>query len=59
MVTILVHLPGELKNAVRPTAGNDGTQITVEDLFYNIPTRRKAFRSNSEEHQKIADVMTR
>uniref|UniRef100_H2ZDT5 DNA mismatch repair protein S5 domain-containing protein n=1 Tax=Ciona savignyi TaxID=51511 RepID=H2ZDT5_CIOSA len=49
----------KLKGAVRPTAGNIGTQITVEDLFYNVPTRRKAFKSASEEHQKIADVMTR
>uniref|UniRef100_H2ZDT7 DNA mismatch repair protein S5 domain-containing protein n=1 Tax=Ciona savignyi TaxID=51511 RepID=H2ZDT7_CIOSA len=53
------YLDSKLKGAVRPTAGNIGTQITVEDLFYNVPTRRKAFKSASEEHQKIADVMTR
>ena len=41
------------------TAANQGTTITVEDLFYNIPTRRAALRSASEEHNKIAEVVTK
>jgi DNA mismatch repair protein MLH1 len=41
----------------KPTAGRGGTQITVEDLFYNIPQRRKAFKSNSEEYAKILDIV--
>ncbi|EXJ94336.1 DNA mismatch repair protein MLH1 [Capronia coronata CBS 617.96] len=43
----------------KPCAGRLGTQITVEDLFYNIPNRRRAFRSPSEEYAKILDVITR
>jgi DNA mismatch repair protein MLH1 len=43
----------------RPMAGRQGTQITVEDLFYNVPTRRRAFRSASEEYAKILDLVGR
>lgn len=50
--------PGQTADP-KPTAGRQGTQITVEDLFYNIPTRRKAFRSASEEYNKILDMVGR
>lgn len=40
-------------------AGRPGTQITVEDLFFSIPTRRRAFRSPSDEYNKIIDMVGR
>ena len=43
----------------KPCAGRGGTQITVEDLFYNIPNRRRAFRSASEEYAKILDLVSK
>ncbi|KAJ4352426.1 DNA mismatch repair protein Mlh1 [Didymosphaeria variabile] len=43
----------------KPIAGRGGTQITVEDLFYNVPSRRRAFRSASEEYAKILDMVAR
>ncbi|XP_068709334.1 DNA mismatch repair protein Mlh1-like isoform X1 [Montipora foliosa] len=43
----------------KPCAGNKGTQITVEDLFYNVSTRRKALKSPGEEFAKIADVVSK
>ncbi|KAF9652282.1 DNA binding protein [Thelephora ganbajun] len=43
----------------KPCAGNDGTIITVEDLFYNTPTRLSALRSSTEEYARILDVMTK
>jgi DNA mismatch repair protein MLH1 len=35
------------------------TSVQVEDLFYNVPTRRRAFRSSSEEYAKILDLVGR
>ena len=43
----------------KPCAGRPGTQITLEDLFYNIPNRRRAFLSPSEEYAKVLDVITK
>ena len=43
----------------RPCAGNPGTTITVENLFYNVPTRRKALKSPHEEFAKVLDVVQR
>ncbi|USP76011.1 uncharacterized protein yc1106_03285 [Curvularia clavata] len=43
----------------KPKAGRQGTTITVEDLFYNVPSRRRAFRSPSEEYAKILDIVGR
>lgn len=40
-------------------AGRPGTQITVEDLFFNIPSRRRAFRSYADEFNKIVDMVGR
>ncbi|OAA40758.1 DNA mismatch repair protein [Beauveria brongniartii RCEF 3172] len=40
-------------------AGRPGTQIAVEDLFFSIPTRRKAFRSYADEFNKIIDMVGR
>ncbi|XP_055625254.1 DNA mismatch repair protein Mlh1 [Toxorhynchites rutilus septentrionalis] len=48
---------GRLKGAVKPCAGNQGTQITVEDLFYNVPMRKQALKAPNEEYQKILDVV--
>lgn len=49
---------GELKE-VKPTAGKTGTQIIVEDLFYNVPARLRSVKGGSEELAKIVDVIGR
>ncbi|KIL63542.1 hypothetical protein M378DRAFT_164437 [Amanita muscaria Koide BX008] len=50
--------PGEAPEP-KPCAGNNGTAITIEDLFYNIPTRLSALRNTSEEYARILDLLTR
>ncbi|KAM4607765.1 DNA mismatch repair protein Mlh1 [Polymixia lowei] len=50
---------GKLKGPPKPCAGNQGTQILVEDLFYNVSTRRKALKSPGEEYSRIVEVVSR
>ncbi|KAH9941321.1 DNA binding protein [Epithele typhae] len=38
---------------------NEGTTITVENLFYNTPTRLSALRGSSEEYSRILEVVTK
>ncbi|KAG1685931.1 DNA mismatch repair protein Mlh1 [Nymphon striatum] len=48
---------GKLKDQVKPCAGNQGTQISIEDLFYNVPVRRKTLQSTSQEHAKVVEML--
>ncbi|XP_056148200.1 DNA mismatch repair protein Mlh1 [Lampris incognitus] len=50
---------GKIKGTLKPCAGNQGTQILVEDLFYNVSTRRKALKSPSEEYSRIVEIVSR
>lgn len=47
------------KAAPKPVAGKNGTQITVEDIFYNAPARLRAMKSKNDEYIKILDVVGR
>ena len=55
----LIPLNPRAQAEPKPCAGNQGTLIVIEDLFYNVTTRRKALKSPSEEYSKIADVMSK
>ncbi|XP_067627207.1 DNA mismatch repair protein Mlh1 [Eurosta solidaginis] len=50
---------GQLKGVPKACAGNQGTIITVEDLFYNMQQRRQCLKSPAEEMQKIYDVVSK
>lgn len=50
---------GKLKDTIRSIAGNQGTQITVEDLFYNVKQRKQSLKSPNEEYQRIFDVVSK
>jgi DNA mismatch repair protein MLH1 len=43
----------------KPCAGTVGTTIVVEDLFYNMQTRRQAFKNATEQYQRVLDVVTK
>lgn len=50
---------GKLKDDPKPCAGNQGTIITVEDLFHNVPQRKNALKAPNEEFQRIYDVISK
>ncbi|KAH9063209.1 DNA mismatch repair protein MutL [Lactarius vividus] len=55
----MVPIPKGSSADPKPCAGNDGTTVTVENLFYNVPARLSALRSSSEEYARILDVVTK
>lgn len=42
-----------------PTGCPDGTTVTVRDLFYNLPARKKFLSSDSSETRRIIDMVSR
>ncbi|XP_030386627.1 DNA mismatch repair protein Mlh1 [Scaptodrosophila lebanonensis] len=53
------YADSKLLAAPKPCAGNQGTIITIEDLFYNMPQRRQVLKSPAEEQQKVSDVLSK
>jgi DNA mismatch repair protein MutL len=45
--------------AVRETSRAAGTTITVSDLFYNVPARRKFLKATATESTHVSDVVLR
>jgi DNA mismatch repair protein MutL len=43
----------------RPASGQPGTRLDVEDLFYNVPARRKFLRTDRTEFSHIDELIKR
>ena len=43
----------------KPIAAVRGTQVVVEDLFYNVVARRKAFKNPGDEYGRILEVISK
>ncbi|XP_055696137.1 DNA mismatch repair protein Mlh1 [Lutzomyia longipalpis] len=50
---------GVLKGPPVPCAGNQGTIVTAEDLFYNVPQRKNTLRTPNDEYQLIYGVVSK
>ena len=51
------YCDGVLSAAPRAIAGVQGTTVCVEDLFFNVVTRRKALKSATEEYARVLEVV--
>ncbi len=54
---VKVHASKVLKQ--EPCSGSKGTSISIKNLFYNIPARRKFLKKNSIENRHIIDQFER
>lgn len=54
-----ITIEGGLISSVRPAAAPKGSSITVKDLFFNTPARRKFLKSVITEGNHILDTVTR
>jgi DNA mismatch repair protein MLH1 len=58
----LSFVDGKPNGKPLPSAGKIGTQVKIEDLFYNIQSRRRAFegsKKENDEYYKILNVVQR
>ncbi|XP_031503809.1 DNA mismatch repair protein MLH1 isoform X2 [Nymphaea colorata] len=50
---------GVMEHEPRPCAAVKGTQVMVENLFYNMSARRKTLQSSNDDYSKIVDLISR
>ena len=41
-----------------PLCSSEGTQILIENFFYNVVSRRKSFKNLNDEYEHILDVIS-
>ncbi|KQK11641.1 DNA mismatch repair protein MLH1 isoform X2 [Brachypodium distachyon] len=50
---------GVMENDPKPCAAVKGTQVMVENLFYNMAARRKTLQNSNDDYPKIVDFISR
>lgn len=55
----VIHIAGGKVISQKPAEARRGTDITVKDLFYNVPARLKYLKSLNTELSKIVDIINR
>ncbi|KAK1323090.1 DNA mismatch repair protein MLH1 [Acorus calamus] len=50
---------GVMENDPKPCAAVKGTQIMVENLFYNMIARRKTLQNSNDDYSKVVDLISR
>ena len=51
-----IEINGGVKSNVKPSNLSKGTKITIKNLFYNVPARKKFLKKENYEYQKIVSV---
>ncbi len=54
-----VHIEGGENTEVSQTGGSAGTTVIVENLFFNVPARRKFLKTVSTEGRYISELLTK
>nr|XP_015649877.1 DNA mismatch repair protein MLH1 isoform X2 [Oryza sativa Japonica Group] len=50
---------GVMENEPKPCAAVKGTQVMVENLFYNMVARKKTLQNSNDDYPKIVDFISR
>lgn len=54
-----VHIDGGENTEVTSAGGSAGTTVIVENLFFNVPARRKFLKTNGTEGRYISELLTK
>ncbi|MDD2703369.1 MAG: DNA mismatch repair endonuclease MutL [Candidatus Omnitrophica bacterium] len=53
-----IHVRGGERLSLKPVSFPDGTEVEVNELFFNTPARKKFMKTNTTELNRIIDIFT-